>query len=222
MISPGAMPVKNSLVIDSCAATPNSTSGIAGGRIGAMHAAPTVIHHAAPAPAMPMQSPTESATGGTPKPVRKALFRPRTLIYFGIWGAIGLAMLFSLGQRTRLDIAVQRERSPLYVQLSDGHIRNNYTLKLRNMEARPNRVEIVATGLPGAVLWTTGGSRETATQRITVTVTPDSVTPIKLFVAAPREGPTHQEFAIEARSLEATATRANIDTDTTQFERPEG
>ena len=42
MISPGAMPVKNSLVIDSCAATPNSTSGIAGGRIGAMHAAPEI------------------------------------------------------------------------------------------------------------------------------------------------------------------------------------
>ena len=35
---------------------------------GAMHAAPAVIHHAAPAHAMPMQSPTESATGGTPKP----------------------------------------------------------------------------------------------------------------------------------------------------------
>ena len=42
MISPGAMPVKNSLVIDNCAATPNSTSGIAGGRIGAIHAAPAI------------------------------------------------------------------------------------------------------------------------------------------------------------------------------------
>ena len=161
-------------------------------------------------------------TGGTPKPVLKTLFRPRTVIYFGIWGAIGLAMLFSLGQRTRLDISVQRERSPLYVQLSDGHIRNNYTLKLRNMETRPNRVEIIATGLPDAVLWTTGGSRETATQRITVTVTPDSVTPIKLFIAAPRQGPTHQSFQIEARSLEEQATPAHRDSDTTQFERPEG
>jgi acetyl-CoA carboxylase biotin carboxyl carrier protein len=34
-----------------------------------VHAAPTVIHApAAPAPVMPMHSPTESATGGTPKP----------------------------------------------------------------------------------------------------------------------------------------------------------
>src|SRR5689334_5708997 len=35
---------------------------------GTMHAAPTVIHHAAPPPPMPMQSPVEAATGGTPKP----------------------------------------------------------------------------------------------------------------------------------------------------------
>jgi acetyl-CoA carboxylase biotin carboxyl carrier protein len=34
-----------------------------------VHAAPTVVHAApAPAPVMPMHSPTESATGGTPKP----------------------------------------------------------------------------------------------------------------------------------------------------------
>ena len=34
-----------------------------------VHAAPTVIHAPpAPAPVMPMHSPTESATGGTPKP----------------------------------------------------------------------------------------------------------------------------------------------------------
>ncbi len=60
----------------------------------------------------------------------------------------------SLGQRTRLDLAVQHERSPLFVQLSDGHIRNNYTLKLRNMETRPRRVAVSVSGLPGAVLWT--------------------------------------------------------------------
>src|SRR5476649_806527 len=36
MIRPGKIPAKNSLVIDNCAATPNSTNGIAGGRIGAI------------------------------------------------------------------------------------------------------------------------------------------------------------------------------------------
>ncbi len=100
--------------------------------------------------------------GGTARPVRKTLFRPRTIIYFSIWCAIGAAMLFTLGQRTRLDLAVQHERSPLYVQLSDGHIRNNYTLKLRNMETRPRAVEVTVSGLKDAALWTEEGSRVTA------------------------------------------------------------
>src|SRR3546814_11771466 len=94
---------------------------------------------------------TEKA-GGAARPVRQTLLRPRTIVYFSIWCAIGAAMLFSLGQRTRLDLAVQHDRSPLYVQLSDGHIRNSYTLKLRNMETRPRRVEVAMTGLSDAKL----------------------------------------------------------------------
>src|SRR3546814_10978763 len=53
---------------------------------------------------------TEMADGIAP-PIRKTLFRPRTFIYFGLWGAIGLAMLFALGQRTRIDLAVQQDRT---------------------------------------------------------------------------------------------------------------
>src|SRR3546814_7751092 len=78
---------------------------------------------------------TEMA-GGIAPPIRKTLFRPRTFIYFGLRGAIGLAMLFALGQRTRLDLAVKPDSSTIYVQLSDGVIRTNYKLTLRQMEHR--------------------------------------------------------------------------------------
>jgi cytochrome c oxidase accessory protein FixG len=156
-------------------------------------------------------------TGGVTKPVLKTIFRPRILIYLAIWGAIGLAMLFSLGQRTRLDLAVQHERSPLYVQLSDGHVRNNYTLKLRNMETRPRPVEIRVSGLPEARLWTERGSRDTATQSLKMTLSPDSVTSMKLFIAAPGEGPARQDFTIETRGLDGDPRG---DADTIQFDRP--
>src|SRR3546814_19204818 len=102
-------------------------------------------------------------------------------------------MLFSLGQRTRLDLAVQHDRSPLYVQLSDGHIRNSYTLKLRNMETRPRRVEVAMTGLSDAKLWSEDGARENAGQRIQMTMPADSVTRARLLVAAPGAGPARQE-----------------------------
>ncbi|WP_428680866.1 cytochrome c oxidase accessory protein CcoG [Sphingopyxis sp.] len=155
---------------------------------------------------------------GTAPPIRKTLLRPRTLIYFGIWAAIGLAMLFTLGQRTRLDLAVQHDRSPLYIQLSDGSIRNNYTLKLRNMELRPREVEINVNGLAGAQLWTQAGSRETARQSLRLSLAPDSVTPVKLFVAAPGKGPARQDFTIAVRGLDDDPRG---DSDTIQFDRPE-
>jgi cytochrome c oxidase accessory protein FixG len=156
--------------------------------------------------------------GGVGQTIRKTLFRPRTLIYLGIWIVIGAAMLFSLGQRTRLDLAVQHERSPLYVQLSDGHIRNNYMLKVRNMETRPRRVAIAVDGLPDARLWTEAGTRERASQHLELALTPDSVTRVKLFVAAPGAGPERQDFAIAVRGLDGDPRG---DSDIIQFDRPE-
>ena len=35
--------------------------------------------------------------------------------------------------RPRLDISVERDRAPLFVELSDGAIRNGYTVKISNM-----------------------------------------------------------------------------------------
>jgi cytochrome c oxidase accessory protein FixG len=156
--------------------------------------------------------------GGTSHPVLKTLFRPRTLIYFGIWVSIGLAMLFTLGQRTRLDLAVQPDRNPVYVRLSDGSIRNNYTLKIRNMETRPRIVDVYVEGLPGAVVWTPAGKREFATQHIHFAVEPDAVHKVQLFVAAPAEGPEHSEFTI---STIARTGDESGDSDAVVFERPE-
>lgn len=156
--------------------------------------------------------------GGSGVPILKTLFRPRTLAYFAIWGSIGLAMLFTLGQRTRLDLAVQKDRNPVYVRLSDNSIRNNYTLKIRNMEARPRQIDVSAEGLAGAQIWTGDGSRETARPTIRVKVEPDSVAKVRLFVVAPSTGPEHEAFAVRlADASDATATAR----DSVVFERPE-
>lgn len=156
--------------------------------------------------------------GGTGTPILKTLFRPRTLVYFAIWGSIGLAMLFTLGQRTRLDLAVQQDRNPVYVRLSDGSIRNNYTLKIRNMEARPREITVSVAGLSGAKIWTTDGGRETASQSVGVKVDPDSVAKVRLFVAAPPNGPEHTEYVINLTDASDAKISAH---DTVMFERPE-
>lgn len=156
--------------------------------------------------------------GGTGNPILKTLFRPRTIIYFAIWASIGLAMLFTLGQRTRLDLSVQQERNPVYVRLADGSIRNNYTLKVRNMEARPRHVDVKVSGLPGAQVWIAGQDRSTSGQSISFPVTADSVAKIGLLIAAPSAGPQHATFTI---SVSARSGDKRGDTDSIMFERPD-
>ena len=81
--------------------------------------------------------------GGAARPILKTLLRPRTLIYFGIWCAIGIAMLLTLGERARLTIDSAQDRNPVVVTMSDGQVRNGWTIKMRNMEGRPRSLSLI-------------------------------------------------------------------------------
>ena len=141
-------------------------------------------------------------TGGLGRPVLKVLLRPRTIAYFAVWASIGLAMLFALGARTRIDISTLQDRNPLYVRLSDGAIRNAFTVKVRNMEDRPRDAEVSISGLPGAILWQAGGDRAAGGRTIPVHLAPDSVTKVRLFLAAPAVGAGHQPIQFHVRALD--------------------
>ncbi|WP_310498021.1 cytochrome c oxidase accessory protein CcoG [Sandarakinorhabdus sp.] len=161
--------------------------------------------------------------GGEPRPVIRTLLRPRTLLYFAIWAGIGLAMLFSLGQRARLDISAAGDRNPRYVQLSDGAIRNAYTIKLRNMETRPRSIDLRVVGLPGAALWTQVGSREAAGTTLRVALAPDAATQLRVFVAAPARGEEHTAFRLVAQPTDGApgSREARPAHDDVTFERPD-
>jgi cytochrome c oxidase accessory protein FixG len=156
------------------------------------------------------------ASGGTAKPLLKTIFRPRTLVYFTLWAAVGIAMLLAVIDRSRLTISAQHQRNPSYVQLSDGHVRNGFTVKIRNMEARPREMEVSISDLPGAVMWTDGGSREMAGTRVRTSVPADALAKLPIFVAAPGAGEEHQDFAFTVRSLDGRES----DSTKAKFERP--
>ena len=147
----------------------------------------------------------------------KRLFRPRTLAYFLIWAAIGLGMLFALGNRERIDVSVMRDGNPVWVRLSDGSIRNGFTLNIRNMEQRPRPMEVTVSGLPGAVLWSEANPRGQA-NRVTVMAAADQVLKLRLFVAAPSTGPERTEISFAIKANDAEGGTAS---DATVFERPE-
>jgi polyferredoxin len=155
--------------------------------------------------------------GKPAKPLMHTLLRPRTIAYFLLWGGIGLAMLFMLGSRERLGVSALQDRNPVYVQLADGDVRNNYTIKVRNMESRPRSVEIGLDGLVSGVIWTAAGSRETATRRVAVEAPPDAVARLRVFAAAPADGPQREAFRFTVRGLDEVSAGAR---DEVFFDRP--
>lgn len=80
------------------------------------------------------------------------LIRGRTVFYAGLLVAISAVLLGSLLLRTSMTVNVIRDRAPLFVQLSDGNVRNAYTIKVVNKTERDQVYTAQFDGLDGARL----------------------------------------------------------------------
>jgi len=97
--------------------------------------------------------------GGVDAPVWKRILRPRVILYFVLWSAIGLGLLAALFLRTDVAFSIEPVRNPVNVVLSDGSVRNSYELRLRNMTGydrefrlsvdAPAPVELALEGITG-------------------------------------------------------------------------
>ena len=155
--------------------------------------------------------------GEAPRPAWKALLRPRTVVYSLVWAGIGLGLLFALGARTHIGISVAQDRNPPFMLMSDGSVRNAYTVKLRNMQSRPREMRVTLQGLPGAAMWTDEMPREDAARELVRTAPADSVDSLRVYVTAPPVTQA-QDFAFTVTSLDE---QAETDTTEARFDAPE-
>ncbi|MXO89271.1 cytochrome c oxidase accessory protein CcoG [Pontixanthobacter aquaemixtae] len=159
----------------------------------------------------------EAEQAGQPaRPAWKALMRPRTFAYTLIWGAIGLGLLFALGVRSHADISVAADRNPPFMLMSDGSVRNSYTIKLRNMESQPRRMEVALSGLPGGRMWTETISNDDAAPSQTFEVPADQTLSTRVYVMAPA-GTEAQEFTLDLTTLDE---QRESDSAATKFDAP--
>ncbi|WP_280940078.1 FixG Ig-like domain-containing protein, partial [Mesorhizobium sp. LNHC209A00] len=107
-------------------------------------------------------------------------------VYMGMWSLIGLGLLYSLLTRDRLEINVLHDRNPQFVTLSDGSIRNGYTVKLLNMIPEPRTVIVTIAGLPGAEMSIVGVDLP-ADRSFAIQVEPDRLKMLKVFVRLPAD-----------------------------------
>ena len=116
---------------------------------------------------------------------RYNLLRPRTILYSLLMLVIAGLMAWTLAFRSDLDVNILHDRNPLYVTLSDGSIRNGYTVKLLNKERTPRDFTLAVAGLAEAQLRAVGAGRAPAGGRLTLTAPSDGVGSYKVYVSAP-------------------------------------
>ncbi len=83
------------------------------------------------------------------KPTLPLYKRPRPLVYIGILLIALTGIGYGLTHLGTLELKVIHERSPLFVQLSDGSIQNRYDVKILNKQDKPIEIMITATGPEG-------------------------------------------------------------------------
>jgi len=86
------------------------------------------------------------------KPTKKFWQRPRPLVYITIMVLAAVGILYGLTHLGSMELKVIHERSPLFVQLSDGSIQNRYDIKMLNKNDKPIQVRITAEGIKGLEL----------------------------------------------------------------------
>lgn len=80
------------------------------------------------------------------------LLRPRSFWYGGIIAVVGGIMLYTLLTRSPLELAIVHDRNPVFVTLSNGDIRNGYTVTILNKTYENHHYQLQVVGLENAVI----------------------------------------------------------------------
>ena len=119
------------------------------------------------------------AQGGTAK---LRLIRPRTIYYGAALAIVGLLILVGLFARESLEVNVLHDRNPLYVQLSDGGLRNGYTIKVINKRHGEREMTLGVSGIEGIEARILG---EEGLPRFTAAA--DDVVSLRVYVTVPAQ-----------------------------------
>jgi cytochrome c oxidase accessory protein FixG len=120
--------------------------------------------------------------GQAPRPVWKHIFRPRTILYFVLWSGIGVALVIALFVRKDIEMNVTPVRSPLYVTLADGSIRDTYDVRLRNKHGEDRWFVISATSPDSTFVMQLEG-----TDDLKVKVPANQTLDQRLYLIAPKD-----------------------------------
>ncbi|MFO1069634.1 MAG: cytochrome c oxidase accessory protein CcoG [Geminicoccaceae bacterium] len=133
---------------------------------------------------------TQLRSAGQPPVYR--LIRPRTILYVILLAIVAGIMLVALALRSDTGVNVLPDRNPLFVRLSDGSIRNGYTLKILNKAGEDRSYRVTVEGVP-ATLSVPGGE---AADQVVLTAPRDGVGTNRLFVRLPAQAVEEEQMPV--------------------------
>lgn len=115
------------------------------------------------------------------KPSVYRLIRWRTSLYAAIIAVAGGVMLYALATRGSEGISVIHDRNPMFVRLSDGSLRNGYTIRIVNKQLKSRDFIVAVEGLPSTLIDYVGLPPR-ADGRQLVSVGPDQTKEVRVLV----------------------------------------
>jgi cytochrome c oxidase accessory protein FixG len=110
--------------------------------------------------------------------------RARTIVYVCLIIVVCSVMLYALLTRSLLDVNVLHDRNPVAVKLSDGSIRNGYTLRFLNKRGFDRVVAVDIDGPANAQIHVVGAD-SVIPDRPMIVLARDTTTELRVLVTAP-------------------------------------
>ncbi|MEO0608314.1 MAG: FixG Ig-like domain-containing protein, partial [Pseudomonadota bacterium] len=140
-------------------------------------------------------------------PPKYRVLRTRTILYTVLISGIGALIVWGLATKATIEANVLKDRSPPYVQLSNGDIQNGYTLKLVNKLSEPRTMVISITGIEGLSYNVIGFDHESAAP-LELPVEAHGVDRYRVLVTAPA-GASQRQITISVRDAISGETDSN-------------
>lgn len=140
------------------------------------------------------------------KPEMTNFLRPRTIYYSAIISIAAIVMVYSLLQRTPVELHVLHDRNPLFVKLSDGSIRNGYDIKILNKSHEDKVYSISVHGIDNIEVKVQGAGDVSAEN---LPVFADSIGHFRVFVTAQNQSEIRKDIVFTVKDNDSNVLEDN-------------
>jgi cytochrome c oxidase accessory protein FixG len=128
--------------------------------------------------------------------LKTKIVRPRTIVYVALIVGVAAAMGFTLATRRSLGCDVMHDRNPIFVTLSDGSVRNVYTVRVLNPKGYERKFYLSLAGLPAGKL-SVMGERDSGGKGAPVVAPPNQTLELRVTVTTPADAQLPQSTPIQ-------------------------